>query len=268
MTLKKGITIDVGHEGVAPGFDPGAVNASAGIKEADYNLKISLYQFDRFKELGVPVAITRTGDKKLDNNQRTNLIKQIGYQDCISNHNNAGGGDGAEFIHSIHSDGKFEEICKQEMVKAGQNVRRIFSRALPSNAKQDYYFMHRNTGNVKTTIVEYAFIDSKGDDIIQLKNSYKQLAEAVVKAYCSYRGYKYTPPGQKAPVAPPVAPHPTPTNKFTDVPTNHAFYKEIEHVVKEGIFNGTTATTFDPKGTVTREQLATVVSRLLNKLKG
>ena len=54
--------------------------------------------YDRFKELGVPVKLTRSTDKTLSPKDRVKEIKK--YFDrtkntiVISNHLNAGGGDG------------------------------------------------------------------------------------------------------------------------------------------------------------------------------
>ena len=48
------VVIDPGHGGT----DSGAVGNN--MLEKDYNLQISKYMYDRFKELGVPVAITRS----------------------------------------------------------------------------------------------------------------------------------------------------------------------------------------------------------------
>ena len=89
----KGVIIDPGHGGI----DSGAV--SNGIKEKDYALKISKYMADRFKELKVPVRLTRDSDITLSPKNRIKEIKK--YFDrtkdtiVISNHLNAGGGDGA-----------------------------------------------------------------------------------------------------------------------------------------------------------------------------
>ena len=88
----KGIVIDPGHGG----SDPGAV--ANNLKEKDYTLLISKYMYDRFKELGVPVKLTRDTDVTLSPRERTNKVKNF-YGDgkdvvVISNHLNAGGGDG------------------------------------------------------------------------------------------------------------------------------------------------------------------------------
>ena len=88
----RGIVIDPGHGGV----DSGAVGN--GIIEKDYTLKISKYMYDRFKDLGIPVIMTRTEDITLTPDERVNKVKSAfgNYQDVlvISNHINAGGGDG------------------------------------------------------------------------------------------------------------------------------------------------------------------------------
>ena len=59
--------IDPGHGGV----DSGA--AYNNLLEKDYNLLISRYMYDRFKELGVPVVGTTARDK----------ITLHGLVDCI-----------------------------------------------------------------------------------------------------------------------------------------------------------------------------------------
>ena len=85
----KGIVIDAGHGG----NDPGAV--SNEITEKDYTLLISKYMYDRFKELGVPVELTRETDITLSPTERTNKVQSF-FGDgkdviVISNHLNAGG---------------------------------------------------------------------------------------------------------------------------------------------------------------------------------
>ena len=82
------IIIDAGHGG----SDPGA--SSKDIVEKDYTLKISNYMYERFKELGIPVFITRTEDITLNPSDRINTIRpNISSADdiVISNHLNAGG---------------------------------------------------------------------------------------------------------------------------------------------------------------------------------
>ncbi|WP_053071997.1 N-acetylmuramoyl-L-alanine amidase family protein [Ornithinibacillus contaminans] len=203
------LIIDPGHGGNDPG---GGTNRYW--KEKDLALKISLYQYNRYRELGVPVAITRTDDRTLSPEQRTRIVRDSGAKYCHSNHLNAGGGDGAEVIHSIHDGKEMAEKIAAELRNAGQNVRRVFTRTLPGNSNQDYYFMIRDTGSVVTNIIEYGFADSPRDDVQQLRDHHLVYAEAVVKAFCEFAGYSYrgsagggqnvTVPSSPSPSNPPV----------------------------------------------------------------
>lgn len=89
--MAKKVVIDAGHGGM----DGGA--SANGIIEKEYTLKISQYVYDRLKQLGVDVSMTRTDDSTLDPADRVNKIKSF-YGDgkdviVVSNHINAGGGE-------------------------------------------------------------------------------------------------------------------------------------------------------------------------------
>ena len=64
---------------------------------------------------------------------------------------------------------------------------------MPSDTSKDYYFMQRNTGDTESITVEYGFLDSKGDDVNQLKNNWQNYAEAVVRALIEYLNLTYVP---------------------------------------------------------------------------
>jgi LysM repeat protein len=189
-----GVVIDPGHGGA----DPGAIGN--GIIEKDLNLLISKYMYDRFRELGIPVTMTRTTDETLDQTKRVNRILDA-YGNgknviVISNHINAGGGDGAEVIYALRNNSTLSKTIIDEIAKEGQNVRKYYQQRLPSNPIKDYYFIHRDTPNTEAIIVEYGFLDSPGDDVQQLKSNYKRYAEAVVRAVADYKGIKYTAPSE------------------------------------------------------------------------
>ncbi len=189
--LKK-IVIDAGHGG----DDPGTVGN--GIVEKDYTLKISEYIHNRLDELGIPNEMSRTSDETLDSNNRPKRIQSFygNGEDVIvvSNHINAGGGDGAEVIYSLRNDDTFSKKIAKELETAGQNVRKYYQRRLPSNPAKDYYYIMRDTPNNETVIVEYGFADSTGDDVSQIKNNWEDLAEAVTKAIVEYAGGTYIAP--------------------------------------------------------------------------
>ncbi len=85
------VVIDPGHGG----SDSGAVGN--GIIEKDFNLMISKYIYNRLKELGVDVYITRDRDETLTPTERVNrVLNAFGNSSdvlVISNHINAGGAD-------------------------------------------------------------------------------------------------------------------------------------------------------------------------------
>ena len=187
----RGIVIDPGHGGT----DPGALGN--GLREKDYSLKISKYMADRFSELGIPVVLTREDDITLTPTERVNRVLGAFGSDpnviVISNHLNAGGGDGAEVIYALRNDGTLANKILESLSDAGQNVRKVYQRRLPSNPSKDYYFMHRNTDPTESVIVEYGFIDSTGDDAKQIVNNWEKYAEAVVKAVADYANIPYVP---------------------------------------------------------------------------
>lgn len=83
------VVIDAGHGGQ----DSGA--SGNGIIEKEYTLKISEYIYNRLKELGVDVKMTRTTDETINPTERVNrILDAFGNSSdviVVSNHINAGG---------------------------------------------------------------------------------------------------------------------------------------------------------------------------------
>ena len=86
------VIVDAGHGGI----DSGAVGN--GLEEKDLTLKVAKYIYERLQEIGVPSVITRTEDEYLPKNARIDRIRNITNNNpntlLVSNHINAGGGDG------------------------------------------------------------------------------------------------------------------------------------------------------------------------------
>ena len=186
-----GVIIDPGHGGV----DGGAKGTNT--LEKDYNLLISKYMYDRFNELGIPVYITRDSDITLEPSERiSKILSYFGNNPnviLISNHLNAGGGKGAEVIYALRNNSTLANSVLKNIGNTGQNTRRIYQRRLPSNPTKDYYFIHRETGNIEPLIIEYGFIDNV-DDLKFLKDNYKELGESVVKSVLEYKNIPYNEP--------------------------------------------------------------------------
>ena len=185
----KKIVIDAGHGGT----DSGAIGN--GIIEKELTLKIATYIADRLRDLGADVTLTRDTDETLDPSERVRrVLNAYGNSKdvlVISNHINAGGGDGAEVIYALRGTDKLPNLILNNLKDEGQNIRKAYVRRLPSDPSKDYYFMLRNTGNTDALIVEYGFLDSKLDDVNQLKNNWQNYAEAVVKAVSEYLNIPY-----------------------------------------------------------------------------
>lgn len=190
--MSKSIIIDAGHGG----NDSGATGF--GVREKEWALEISKYQFQRLKELGANVALTRKSDITLNPTERIAKIKNK-YDVCVSNHWNAFNGTarGVETIHSIHAKPTFATDLANRVVQAtGLPFRRVFTREMRSGA--DYYFMHRLTGRTETVIMEYGFIDNQQDHDAYLKQAiFEQAAEAVIEGICQKIGIQYKQPNGK-----------------------------------------------------------------------
>ncbi|MBQ3422770.1 MAG: LysM peptidoglycan-binding domain-containing protein, partial [Romboutsia sp.] len=151
--------------------------------------------YDRFKELGIPVTLTRDTDITLTPNERVQkILNAYGNNPnviVISNHLNAGGGTCAEVIYALRNYDTLAKNILNNLGMEGQTTRKVYQRRLPSDLNKDYYFIHRNTGQTEPLIIEYGFIDDKPVNVRFLNDNYKRLAEAVIRAVAEYKGINY-----------------------------------------------------------------------------
>ena len=86
------VIVDAGHGG----NDPGAIGNN--LQEKDLNLRAAQYMYKRLQELGIPTTIVRNTDETLNREERINrILNAYGNNKntiLVSNHMNAGGGDG------------------------------------------------------------------------------------------------------------------------------------------------------------------------------
>lgn len=189
----KKVVIDAGHGGT----DGGAVGN--GIIEKELTMEISQYIHNRLDELGIENTLVRDSDVTLEPTERVaKVLEPYGNNRdvlVISNHINAGGGQGAEIIYALRNSDSFSRKIANELENSGRDVRKYYQRRYPSDSSKDYYFIHRNTGNTEAVIVEYGFLDNTTDAEL-LKKYWKDYAEAVVKAIASYVGVPYSFTGE------------------------------------------------------------------------
>lgn len=187
------IIVDAGHGGL----DGGA--SGNNLIEKNLNLQSSLYMYERFNELGIPVKMTRTTDEYLPKTERVNRVNELYPNDqnviLISNHINAGGGEGAEIVYSLRNDSTLAQEILNNIGDTGQIKRKIYQRRLPENPNKDYYYILRETNVSEPLLIEYGFIDN-ANDANKLRNNLNDYAEAVVKAVTEYAGYTYALPGE------------------------------------------------------------------------
>ena len=189
----EGIIVDAGHGGI----DSGAVGNN--LLEKDLNLQAAQYMFSRLKELGIPAKMTRDNDEYLPKDERVRRIKNL-YNNSpntilISNHMNAGNGEGAEIVYSLKNDSTLADLLLNNIKDSGQKVRKTYQRRLPEDPNKDYYYILRETGNTTPLLIEYGFIDNVNDSN-RLKNNLNDYVEGVVKGLTEYLNYPYTPPNK------------------------------------------------------------------------
>ena len=192
-----GVVVDAGHGGE----DPGAV--SGNLKEKDFNLQAALYMYDRLNQLGIPAVLTRPTDSTISRNERiNNALNAFGKDDnviLISNHINAGGGEGAEVVYALRNSPILANSILENIGKNGQKIRKVYQRRLPENPTKDYYYIIRQTEPLQSLLVEYGFIDNPNDSK-KLQNNLLNYVEGVVKAIADYANVPYTSPIDTTPV--------------------------------------------------------------------
>jgi len=157
----KKIYIDPGHGG----DDPGAV--ANGFIERDINLVMSFALAKFLKFLGADIKLSRATNsvnKSIESRAKEALAWRSDL--LISVHNNAGGGDGFEAIHTIFEEQSIGDDVAKSIGRAvveytDQNVRRIFNK---ENSKgRDWYGINRLSGRIPSVITEGAFLDHAED---------------------------------------------------------------------------------------------------------
>ena len=117
------VFIGVGHGG----SDPGAVGY---LEEADVNLVMAKACRDYLEANGVKVKMSRTKDENDPISEEVRECNAFDPDLAVDVHNNSGGGDGFEALHT-HKGGVGKTLAKNieaEVKKIGQNSRGLKTR--------------------------------------------------------------------------------------------------------------------------------------------
>ncbi|EOT2968647.1 N-acetylmuramoyl-L-alanine amidase [Clostridium perfringens] len=188
--MSKRVWLDAGHGGK----DSGA--CANGLREKDINLTATLECRNVLVSYGVTVGMTRTTDVFYELNERCRMANNFGADVFVSVHTNAGGGDGAEAIHSIHY-GMGTELAKnmvaaiKEYTPQNLRPRATYSKA-NSSGNADYFAVIRNT-NMSASIIEMAFIDSIDHEVIDTIEEQKAIGRAIAYGILKTLGINFSP---------------------------------------------------------------------------
>lgn len=232
------VMIDIGHGG----RDPGA--SGNGLIEKDINLRVGLHLREYLNAYDVEVRTTREADVTLSNDERVAVVQSFDPDLCISVHHNAASASkarGAEVIHAHYDqhDDKLAKAILDNMEAIGMPRRRIFTRL--NSRGDDWYFMIRRIwdNNTHAIITEGGFVTNQTDaGLLKRENFLLSEARAIGAAVVGYLDLK-------------------PKN-------NSNWWDEAMKRINEA---GLIENIHDGRDAVTWAEFATVMSRLLDKLK-
>lgn len=236
------VWIDAGHGGK----DPGAV--ANGLLEKDIALKVSLGIKARLESLyeDVQVLLSRSTDVFLELRDRTTKANAAGADIMVSIHCNAGGGKGG-FETFRYASASLNSIKLQ-----GALHKAIMSKVGGIDRGQKAQNLHMvRESKMPAVLTENLFVDVAADaDRLKQASVIDAIIDGHVQGIATYLGLK-----SKGKEVKPVI-----QERNINVPSKWAetTWKEV---TDKGFFDGTR-----PGATVTREELGTVVSRLLKKI--
>jgi N-acetylmuramoyl-L-alanine amidase len=180
------VWLDPGHGG----SDPGA--CANGLVESQMTLTTALKTKEVLEAHGVVVGMSRTSDVYVDLNKRCRMANNWGADFFVSVHYNAGGGDGAETIHSIYH-GQGEQLAQVVLSTIGemlgQNLRKCYAK---KGSNGDYFYVIRET-TMPAIIVEGAFIDSNDMEIVNTIAKQQAMGTAIAAGILKFLGIPYVP---------------------------------------------------------------------------
>ena len=188
------IVIDPGHAG--RNIDPGAVNGSTGLQEADVALVISRQVANYLLNVGYEVKLTRTEweqEETDDLSYRTALANDWGADIFISLHCNSAANESAEGYEVWTSPGQtegdrlatciYKQIAAEFPDRAG---RTDYSDGDPDNESRFYVLVYTDA---PACLVEMAFISNDAEAALLADAEWKdRYARAIARGVTDYFG--------------------------------------------------------------------------------
>ncbi|MEK4113211.1 N-acetylmuramoyl-L-alanine amidase [Paenibacillus sp. FSL M7-1414] len=237
------VWIDAGHGGK----DPGAVGN--GVQEKDIALKVSLGIKDRLEAEyeNVQVLLSRSTDVFLELKERTSKANTAGADILVSIHCNAGGGKGGFESFRYTS-------ASQNSIKLQNALHKAITGevgGIDRGIKAQNLHMVRES-KMPAVLTENLFVDVAADaDRLKQASVINAIIDGHVQGIASYLGLKRKA-GEDKPVT---------QERDINVPSKWAEVVWAD-LTDKGYFDGSR-----PGAPITREEMAVVVSRLLNNIK-
>jgi len=246
------VCIDPGHGG----SQPGAVGPN-GTLEKDITLAVSLKLRDILKAQGFEVVMTRETDKDVrtrpqenELQARCNVANNAKGDYFVSIHCNAAESKTAHGTETWYSDkdNKSKVLAKCIQTELVKQIKRT-----DRGVKIGNYYV-TNCTKMPAVLVELAFISNPEEEKL-LKDSTFQYKCALGIANGILKMVGRDPIKEV-------------NSMFKDVATSHWAYKDIEKLSKLGVIKGDDKGNFNPDKPATRAEIAAMLSRLYDAIKG
>ena len=166
------IVIDPGHGG----FDPGAIGPT-GLKEKDVNLEIARKVYDKMKEAGYEVFLTREKDKFISLSSRVEMAQEKNAGLFISIHINA-----SKKSYTQGTETFVAKDCTNKDMKLAELVQaRLIKKLKLENRgiRKDNFYVIRNT-SMPSALVEVAFLSNPHEESLLSNELFREKAARAI----------------------------------------------------------------------------------------
>ena len=185
-SLEKVIVIDPGHGG----SDPGAIGFS-GNYEKDINLEISKKLYEKLKEKGYKVILTRDQDEYVENLSRAELANRRRARVFISIHGNSlennSSVDGIQVLYYPDRKSTIGDLDNNELAQIVMNSMINGTGAKDKGIIEREDLIVLNQTKMPAILIEYGFISNEDEEQRLLTEEYQnKMVDSIVHGIESY----------------------------------------------------------------------------------